>query len=675
MERKSTLYLCLTLLAWSCGQSITNTSPVSRHYNVYIQGHSAGQYEVEWIDATNCKFSYFYNDRGRGPELTGDLSLNPDGFISDLSISGLNYLKDSTQESFHMGPEWAFWKGTEEKDSVANPGDKMYTPANSVLTAQEVCIRKMLQTPDQEVAILPGGTARITAIKPVRLRDSLDLQLIEYTGFGFSSEYAWLDNDQRLFALVSSWLTFIPASYHSWAEEMYEQQLELERAYFARLADSLTETPDSTLVLKNVNLFDANKGEVLTGRSVVIAGNQIVSILDGNQPIPAGSQVIDGQGKSLLPGLFDNHCHVQRIDGLLHLAAGVTSVRDMANSPELLEIRDEFDANQIPGPRIVTMCGFIDQKGPFAGPGLTITSVPEGLEAIDNYHQKGYQQIKLYSSIDPAWVKPLAAHAHQLGMRVSGHIPAHMLAAQAIRDGYNEIQHINMIALNFLSDTIDTRTPLRFSSVAENTYQLDLDGKPFMDFIRLLQQQHIAVDPTVGIFENMFTTRPGQVNPLVRTVYDRFPAQIQREFIGGGLPIPDGKAAIYQASFDKLLAIIHALYLNGITILPGTDELPGFALHRELEHYVAAGISPIAVLQVATLGSAKHAGREADLGTIEPGKLADMILVDGDPTQDIRDIRHTVLTIKDGKLFHPDQLYKAIGVLPESALTHTPDSH
>ncbi|MCB0602386.1 MAG: hypothetical protein KDC28_14210, partial [Saprospiraceae bacterium] len=483
MDGKSILYLCMALLAWSCSQSDTNSNPVSRHYDVYIQGHIAGQYELEWINATDCQFSYVYNDRGRGPELAGQLTLNPDGFIRDLSISGLNYLKDSTHESFHLSPEWAIWEGSEEKDSLANPGNKMYTPANGVLTALEVCIRKMLQAPDLEVAILPGGTARITAIKPVRMHDSLDLQLIEYTGFGFSPEYAWLDSDQRLFALVSSWLTFIPATYYPWVEEMYDQQLQLERAFFLRLADSLTEIPAGTLVLKNVNLFDANKGEVLPGRSVVLSGNRIVSILEANQPIPDGSQVIDGQGKSLLPGLFDNHCHVQRIDGLLHLAAGVTSVRDMANSSELLEIRDEFDANRVPGPRIVTMCGFIDQKGPYAGPGLTITSVPEGLEAIDNYHDKGYQQIKLYSSIDPAWVKPLAAHAHELGMRVSGHIPAHMLASQAIRDGYNEIQHINMIALNFLSDTIDTRTPLRFSAVAQNTYQLDLTGKPFMDFI------------------------------------------------------------------------------------------------------------------------------------------------------------------------------------------------
>ena len=172
---------------------------------------------------------------------------------------------------------------------------------------------------------------------------------------------------------------------------------------------------------------------MLTGRSVVIAGNHIVSILDETNPFPQARRY-RRSGKVTPSWPFDNHCHVQRIDGLLHLAAGVTSVRDMANSPELLEIRDEFDANQIPGPRIVTMCGFIDQKDPLRVPAY-ITSAPEGLEAIRQLPPKGYQQIKLYSSIDPAWVKPLAAHAHQLGMRVSGHIPAHMLAAPGDPDG------------------------------------------------------------------------------------------------------------------------------------------------------------------------------------------------------------------------------------------------
>ena len=675
MFRKSLLFFPLTtLLIWACSKHSDLPTAGQRHYAVYLQGHIAGAYDVEWDAAGTHRFSYSYQDRGRGPELAGDLNIAPDGLLEALEISGLNYLKDSVSESYRSTGARAVWHESGSADSVTQPGKSQYVPANAVLTSTEACIRLMLTAPGHRIELLPGGTAQITAIKPIRIHDSLDLRLIEYSGTGFQPEYVWLDPDDRIFAEVSSWLTFIPESYYSWAEEMYEHQLQLQQAFFTHLADTLTEAPEGPWVIKNIRLFDALTGRVIPRQSVVIEGTRIRSILNSDQPAPEATRTIDGRGKMLLPGLFDNHCHVQRMDGLLHLAAGVTSVRDMANSMELLDIRNAFDGNQIIGPRIVTICGFIDQKGPYAGPGLTITSVPEGIAAIDNYHDHGYDQIKLYSSIDPAWVKPLAAHAHALGMRVSGHIPAHMLATEAIRDGYDEIQHVNMLALNFLSDTIDTRTPLRFLAVAENTYQLDLEGIPFLNLMEQLRRQQIAVDPTVSIFENMFTTSPGQVNPLVEKVFDRFPPEIQRDFTGGGLPIPPEKVDQYRASFHKLLDIIYALYRQGITILPGTDALPGFALHRELEQYVAAGIPATAVLQLATIGSAKHAGREEDLGSIEVGKLADMILIDGDPTVDISDIRRTALTIKDGKIFHPDALYRAVGVRPmeTSGQDHSP---
>ncbi len=626
-----------------------------------MRGKLAGKHTSTMDQHGNYVYSFHYNDRGRGPELEEKIQLNDEGSITSLEISGVNYLKDTISEIFIASSNLARWKSTSEEGETTTDGAKFYASVNGTLGDTELLVRKLLKNPNHTAELLPSGSVQLVNIDSMDIAD-IPLRLLEITGFGFVPSYVWVDKQNRVFASVSSWLTIIEEKNAGLIEQLLEVQNEKEDAFFSSLAKELTETPKGKLVVRNVNLFNSQTAEVLPNRTVVVNGNIIESVAMGETEIPENAQVIDGSGKTLLPGLFDNHCHVQKEDGILHLAAGVTSVRDMANSMELLEIKRQFDANENIGPRVVTMSGFIDQKGPFAGPGLTITNVDEGLEAIQNYKDKGYHQIKLYSSIDPSWVKPLAQKAHDLGLKLSGHIPAHMLAKNAIKDGFDEIQHVNMVALNFLSDTIDTRTPLRFSAVAEHTHKLDLKGEAFQKFVAFLKKKEIEIDPTVSIFEGMFTTRAGEPDPQFEVILNRLPIQIQRGYYSGGLPIPLGKEQQYKDSFDKLLAILFELHSNGVTLLPGTDAMPGFALHKELENYVRAGIPASEVLQLATITSAKVTGTDNRMGSVEKGKLADLILVDGNPVDDISAIRKVELTIKDGKVFNPKKLYEALGI-------------
>jgi len=134
--------------------------------------------------------------------------------------------------------------------------------------------------------------------------------------------------------------------------------------------------------------------------------------------------------------------------------------------------------------------------------------------------------------------------------------------------------------------------------------------------------------------------------------------------MGGGLEPPAGEEERYERSFQAMVRMVGEVHRAGIPIVAGTDTLAGFGLHRELELYVEAGIPPAEVLGLATLGSAKIAGRAERLGTIEVGKLADFVLVDGDPLTDISDIRNVVLTLKDGTIYDPAEMYQAIGVTP-----------
>jgi imidazolonepropionase-like amidohydrolase len=210
----------------------------------------------------------------------------------------------------------------------------------------------------------------------------------------------------------------------------------------------------------------------------------------------------------------------------------------------------------------------------------------------------------------------------------------------------------------------DTRTPVRFTAVAERGALLDLGSERVRAFVRLLKERGTALDPTVNAFEELFVARKGVVEPGFAAVADRLPPQVRRGFLAGGLPIPEGMDQRYRDSFAAMLRFLKVMYDAGIPIEAGTDAFPGFAYPRELELYVQAGIPPSAVLQIATLNAARIMGRDSVLGSIAPGKLADLILVDGDPAERISDIRRVTLVVKDGMVYEPAALYRAIGVRP-----------
>jgi hypothetical protein len=250
-------------------------------------------------------------------------------------------------------------------------------------------------------------------------------------------------------------------------------------------------------------------------------------------------------------------------------------------------------------------------------------------------------------------------------MRVSGHVPAFMTAEQAVKAGYDEIQHENFLFLNFWIDSVpDTRTPARFTAVAERAASLDLHSARVQSFVQLLKSHHTVLDPTVNVFENLFVARKGSLDPGYAAIADRVPPLIRRGLLSGGLPVPEGKDSLYRRSFQAMLSFLKQLYDAGIPIVAGTDAFPGFALHRELELYVAAGIPAPRVLSMATLGAARVMKRDAELGTVAPGKLADLIVVDGDPAQRISDIRRVALVMKGGTIYDPAPMYEAIGIRP-----------
>src|SRR5437763_1094245 len=204
----------------------------------------------------------------------------------------------------------------------------------------------------------------------------------------------------------------------------------------------------------------------------------------------------------------------------------------------------------------------------------------------------------------------------------------------------------------------------RNTAVGEHAAELDLGSEPVRAFLRLLKERHTVVDPTLNIYEDLFTARAAEVRPSLAPLADRLPYQVRRTLFGGSLAIPPAQEQRYRDSYRACVAMVRLLHDGGIPLVAGTDSAAGFDLHRELELYVAAGLPAPEVLRIATLGAARVMKLDRDLGTIAPGKLADLILVDGDPTRSISDIRRVVLTVKDGVIYDPAELYRSVGVKP-----------
>jgi imidazolonepropionase-like amidohydrolase len=641
----------------------------SLSYSIVMGGNIKGYSKTWKLPDGTYRNLYQYNDRGRGDSMVTDYREDEKGFLTYLSAKGVDYMKNKVEEEFSLVNNIAKWKNISENETKKLAGPAFYIGLKSAGGN----MLKALMSNGNTISLIPYGSANLKVVNTINFSipggAKKTFSLVAIEGMGMTPSYSWMDEKNDLFANVNDWSSLIKSGYESFMPELLKTQKKQELLFFTALSQKLSVKALKGICIKNVQLFDANTGKVVPMATVFIKDNRISDVFTtANISIPSGIDIIDGRGKMLLPGLWDMHTHMSDdAEGILHIAAGVTSIRDMGNGEDLLKRMESIKAGKVIGPEEVVISGFIDGAGPYAAPtGKLINNIEEGKKYIKEFADKGYQQIKLYSSIKPEWVKPLIDEAKRYNLKVCGHIPAFMTAGQAVNAGYDEVTHMNMLILNFFGDTIDTRSTQRFLIPAQKATTIDLNSKQVKDFLQLLKDKNTVVDPTLAVFEGMFTDRDRQVPAAYKTEIDRFPLQRQRSLRagGGGLPVPDGMDETYRQSYAAMLKIVKMLYDKGITIVPGTDGFAGFMLHRELELYVKAGIPPADVLKIATIVSARVAGREKEMGSIEKGKIANMVLIDGNPLKNISDIRKAVLVIKDGVMYDPAKLYQALSIKP-----------
>lgn len=642
-------------------------------YDIYTDnGKRAGEQVVEQDDNGTTRVKFIFKDNGRGPELTEQFRLGPDGTFTEYEVKGSSTFGAPVAERFERKDGQASWKSNTEQGSRAVTGPAMYVPLNSSFAPISTALGAIQANGGKPLALLPSGT--LTQRKIDELRISHDgttqtVHLIAQTGVGLTPQFFWATSgpNPRLFALIiPGYMTLTEAGWGDAAKLMTERQKAAEATLLKSVADRLQHKLPGLTVVRNARVFDSDKATVGAPSDVYVLRGRITAVLPAGSPVRGAVAEIDAAGRIMLPGLFDMHAHVGRWEGGLNLAAGVTTVRDMGNdNATVQQIIDETAAGTLLGPRVVP-AGFLEGESPMsANNGFVVKDLAAAKNAIDWYAQHGYPQLKIYNSFPRQILKETVAYAHQRGMHVSGHIPVGLRAHEALDLGYDEINHINQVMLNFLATPqTDTRTLERFVLPSEKVASLDFNSPAVKKFIRRLSERGIVVDPTLATFAFM-KQKDGDMNTPFAPIAAHMPPDVQRGFHVGSMKIADAATlARYEKSYAKMVQFVGLLYQAGVPIVAGTDEMAGFTLQAELETLVQAGLTPAQALQVATRNGARYTRTSHERGSVTPGKLADLVLVDGDPTKNIGDIRKVAAVITRGFLVYPHEIDKELGIKP-----------
>ena len=529
-------------------------------------------------------------------------------------------------------------------------------------------IDAMLKSPNHGIDLLPSGhgvIAPLTTLEVTNGKEKKTLTAYAVTGFGLSPFPIWMDGN-KFFGLAGV-IAFLPEGWESAGAAMSKAQ----DAALAKLAPAqyaaIAKAPAGPVAFKNVKLYDADARKFRDAMTVVVDNGVVTDVgKAAATKIPANAETIDGTGKTLIPGLWDNHQHYgDDSTGPLLLASGITSVRDPGNQPEELMARKKrIDDQQLLGQRIVPSL-LIDGPGPYtAQVAVVVHNVEEALAAVKRAKDSGYFGIKLYGSLDPAWVEPMASLAHQLGLHVHGHIPHGMRPLEAARAGYDEITHINFVMMQAMPDDIvkDSNGMNRFVGTGKYAKDVDLHSKKMTDYLDELATMHIAVDPTLVTFEDLYVPDPGTYPAADAPYADTLPSQFARGFLSSAMaPQADLSRADMRASFAKLKDLVAELNKRHIEVLAGTDGV-GFELIRELQLYTQAGLSVEDALATATINPATVYGMADKTGSLAKGKLAELALINGDPSKDITELRQVELVMRDGKLMKASELRSALGI-------------
>jgi len=637
--------------------TLTSSNGASRHGQVSL-----------WTTPDGTHWSRMsFNLRGFVTEIDEQNRFAPDGTLASMVVRGKNPQGD-VAETYDVKDGIYTYKSPVDTGTGKAASNLAYVAFGGTFDSFTFLLDAMLKSSSHGIDLLPSGhgvIAPLTTLEVTNGKEKKTLTAYAVTGFGLSPFPIWMDGNK--FFGLSGVIAFLPEGWESAGAAMSKAQ----DAALAKLAPAqyaaIAKAPAGPVAFKNVKLYDADARKFRDAMTVVVDNGVVIDVgTVAATKIPANAETIDGSGKTLIPGLWDNHQHYgDDSTGPLLLASGITSVRDPGNQPEELMARKKrIDDHQLLGQRIVPSL-LIDGPGQYtAQVAVVVHNQDEALAAVHRAKDSGYFGIKLYGSLDPAFVKPMATLAHQLGLHVHGHIPHGMRPLDAVHDGYDEITHINFVMMQAMPDDIvkNSNGMNRFVGTGKFAKDVDLHSAKMTAYLDELAQRHIAVDPTLVTFEDLYVPDPGTYPAADAPYADTLPSQFARGFLSSAMaPQADLSRADMRASFAKLKDLVAELNKRHIEVLAGTDGV-GFELIRELQLYTEAGLSVEDALATATINPATVYGMADKTGSLAKGKLAELALIDGDPSKDITELRQVELVMRDGKLMKASELRSALGI-------------
>ena len=638
----------------------------SERFTVFRKDVNIGHIVVD-VSGDAAKIDYDVKDNGRGPTVAEKLTLDANGLPTSWAITGTQTFGGKIDERFGRTGTTSAWRDAAGPGTASGPA-KLYIAQSASPWAYQIYARAILKA-GGKLDVLPAGTLTMTRGERLMVKGPAgDVPVTRYElgGLDLTPETLLLDDDNRLIALPAANGGVVRDGFEGNNAQLRTLAAKWQNDRWATIQRETAHRYAGPVRIAHVRLFDPATRQLSGPVSVVVSGREIATVQPVDAPATPGETVIDGAGGTLVPGMFEMHAHIQAGGALLNLLAGVTTVRDMGNSnPVLDELDRRIESGEVAGPRIVRS-GFIEGKSPFsANNGFVVDSEARAVEAVRWYAARGYWQIKIYNSIDPKWVPAMVAEVHRLGLRVAGHVPAFTNADAMIAAGYDEVTHINQLALGWIiKPGEDTRTLFRLTALGRLP-ALDLDSSPVQATLDTMKAKGIPLDATLGIHENLLLNRDGRTAPGAVDYADHMPLSVQRDLKQAWSDADKfGGDANARAAYAKLVELLRRMNAKGIMIVPGTDTGGSFTYHRELELYTQAGMTPAQVLARATGDMARYLGRDQRLGSIARGKLADFFLIAGDPTRDIRAIKTVEMVVKDGVVYFPSEIYPRFGIRP-----------
>ena len=606
------------------------------------------------------------NLRGQVFEQDQSVKLGPDGMPVEYTVRGFTPSGD-VAETFSVSGGTAKWKSPVDSGSAAYKGPEFYMALGGPSSGVALFFDALLAAPDRSLALLPSGKAHAEKLVDATVTDGKTTQVVTawaVYGLGPSPSPVWATAKGKFFASAGG-IALLPAGYEGELVKLNKLQDDAIAARSPMLLKQLLKTPVGPVAFTHVRAFldgtrFADDQTVVVDKGVIVAAGAA-----GTTRVPAGAQTIDGAGKTLVPGLWDSHMHFgDDSTGPFLLALGITSARDPGNDNSLTIARAARRAKgELLSPKVYPSV-LIDGKGPNSAQlGTIVTSEAEAIAAVDKAKEEGFTGIKFYGTYNPAWVAPAAAEAHKLGLHVHGHLPAGMKPSEAIAAGYDEITHIYFVSMEAMpAEVIRTSNGInRMLGTARYAKDLDLNAAPLKPLIQTMAAKKIVSDPTLVVVEALMVPENGDMAPEYAPYVGTLPPATERNFRQGGLEVPkDLTRADFRKSFAKEVELVGLMHKAGVPIVAGTDG-SGLELVRELELYVSAGFSTEEALEAATIVPARNVGVDKTTGSIVVGKVADLVLVEGDPSKRIGDLRNTRTVMMGGKLMDADALRAASG--------------